>query len=107
MLAYWLSSVVVLPIINIAMYNSDVLNAVFWSWQAIGGVGIVVASTMFMVETQRYWWEPAPTVLGWHIGASNALGGVGFLLSSIFGFYDTETWATLQTAEVVFWGMSS
>lgn len=54
-----------------------------------------------MLETQRRWYIPAPTVLGWHIGFWNLIGALGFTLCGAFGFassnevYETAlTWST-------------
>jgi len=33
-----------------------------------------------MIETQKHWWQPAPKVLGWHIGFWNLIGGFGSVL---------------------------
>lgn len=54
-----------------------------------------------MLETQKKWYIPAPTVLGWHIGFWNLIGALGFTLCGAFGFassneeYETAlTWST-------------
>lgn len=43
-------------------------DGAFWSVQVIGGSGFIISSILFMLETQRKWYLPAPKVLGWHIG---------------------------------------
>jgi len=52
----------------------------------IGGTGFIISGTLFMLETQRRWYIPAFRVLGWHIGAWNLIGGIGFTLSGAMGF---------------------
>lgn len=56
-----------------------------------------------MLETQDRWYKPAFSVLGWHIGFWNLIGGVGFTLSPAFG-YDTHSWASYQAGLSTFWG---
>lgn len=54
-----------------------------------------------MLETQKRWYIPAPTVLGWHIGFWNLVGALGFTLCGAFGFASSNeaceialTWST-------------
>lgn len=69
--------------------------------QVVGGTGFIISSWLFMLETQKKWYIPAPTVLGWHIGFWNLIGALGFTLCGAFGFassneeYETAlTWST-------------
>lgn len=39
-----------------------------------------------MLETQKKWYLPAPTVLGWQMGFWNLVGAIGFTLCGAFGF---------------------
>lgn len=71
------------------------------SLQVVGGTGFIVSSWLFMLETQRKWYIPAPTVLGWHIGFWNLIGALGFTLCGAFGFASSNevyesalTWST-------------
>lgn len=54
-----------------------------------------------MLETQKRWYLPAPTVLGWQIGFWNLVGALGFTLCGAFGFASNNeacelalTWST-------------
>lgn len=55
-----------------------------------------------MLETQKRWYLPAPTVLGWHIGLWNLIGAIGFTLCGALGFASSSsdaceialTWST-------------
>lgn len=55
-----------------------------------------------MLETQKRWYLPAPTVLGWHIGLWNLVGAIGFTLCGALGFASSSsdacelalTWST-------------
>lgn len=58
--------------------------------QVIGGTGFIVSSLLFMLETQKKWWLPAPKVLGWHIGFWNFIGALGFTACGAVGFGGTR-----------------
>lgn len=72
-----------LPPIYTALDTSAKLIGAYWAPQLVGGVGFVIAGAMFTMETQEYWWLPAPDVLGWHIGMGNLVGGIVGRISSI------------------------
>ncbi len=38
-------------------------------------------SLLYMLETQLDWYTPSAHALGWHVGAWNAMGGLGFVVS--------------------------
>jgi len=78
-------------------------HRIYWTPQVVGGLGFVISGTLFMLETQKKWYLPAFNVLGWHIGAWNLIGGLGFTLSPIFGYY-TESWGQYQASCSTFWG---
>ena len=93
------------------------LLGLIWFPQVIGGSGFVLSSLLFMVETQRRWWLPAPRVLGWWIGLFNLIGGVGFTLCPIFAIFwlvknpvmdanvmERAHWAAYQSALATLWG---
>ena len=99
---FWIAGLTALP----GIYNHmspGLTDGIYWTPQVVGGTGFVVSGVLFMLETQRKWWLPAPGVLGWHIGLWNLIGGVGFTLSPAFG-YDTHSWAEYQAALSTFWG---
>ena len=67
-------------------------------------MGFVISGTLFMIETQKRWYLPALSVLGWHIGMWNLIGGIGFTLCPIFGLLGDRHWAELQVSCSTFWG---
>lgn len=99
---FWISGFTALPGIYNAM-SPGLIDGIYWTPQVVGGCGFVVSGTLFMLETQRKWYLPAPGVLGWHIGLWNLIGGVGFTLSPCFG-YSPQSWAQYQAACSTFWG---
>ena len=77
---FWISGLTALPGIFTTLNTTAKLNGAYWAPQVIGGTGFVVSGTLFMIETQKHWWLPAPSVLGWHIGLWNLIGGIGFTI---------------------------
>jgi hypothetical protein len=101
---FWIAGFTALPgIMNHLTPKPHLLNGVFWVPQVIGGSGFVISGTLFMLETQERWWKPAFGVLGWHIGLWNLIGGLGFTLCPIFGFYTSDA-MVYQSALATFWG---
>ncbi|KAK4902850.1 hypothetical protein LTR27_000789 [Elasticomyces elasticus] len=101
---FWISGFTALPgIFNVIENNVPVLNGVYWVPQVVGGSGFIVSGTLFMIETQKHWYQPAFSALGWHIGLWNLIGGIGFTLCPIFGF-STAKWRVLQASSSTFWG---
>nr|OQO15776.1 hypothetical protein B0A51_17387 [Rachicladosporium sp. CCFEE 5018] len=99
---FWISGFTALP----GIYNNlspRAVTGVYWTPQVIGGLGFVISGSLFMLETQKHWWQPAPKVLGWHIGLWNLIGGWGFMLSPCFGYSSAE-WAQFQAGCSTFWG---
>lgn len=56
-----------------------------------------------MLESQKKWYLPAFSTLGWHIGLWNTIGGFGFFLSPVFGYFP-EHWAQYQAGCQTFYG---
>ncbi|KAJ7255355.1 hypothetical protein C8J57DRAFT_1075803, partial [Mycena rebaudengoi] len=78
---------------------------VYWTPQVIGGTGFIIASSIMMVETQKKWYLPAPTSLGWHVGFWNLVGGVGFMLCGALGYaLESSTKIAYQSSCSTFWG---
>lgn len=99
---FWISGFTALP----GIYNNmspGLTDGIYWVPQVIGGCGFVVSGTLFMIETQKHWWQPAYDVLGWWIGLWNLIGGIGFTLCPCFGF-SSAAWAQEQAAVSTFWG---
>lgn len=101
---FWISGFTALPGIYNNLKTPGELNGAYWAPQVIGGFGFVVSGLLFMVETQKHWWQPAFGVLGWHIGLWNLIGGVGFTLCPIFGLLGTKHWMEYQASCSTFWG---
>ncbi|KAH7045957.1 hypothetical protein B0J12DRAFT_146649 [Macrophomina phaseolina] len=99
---FWIAGFTSLPGIYDHM-SSGLTDGVYWTPQIIGGFGFILSGAFFMIETQMTWWKPAPSVLGWHIGFWNLIGGVGFTLCPAFG-YDRSSWAQYQASCSTFWG---
>ncbi|KAK5680291.1 hypothetical protein LTS10_007218 [Elasticomyces elasticus] len=100
---FWISGFTALPgIFDVIETNVPVLNGVYWVPQVVGGSGFIVSGTLFMIETQKHWYQPAFSALGWHIGLWNLIGGIGFTLCPIFGF-STAKWRVLQASSSTFW----
>ncbi|EUC49274.1 hypothetical protein COCMIDRAFT_85007 [Bipolaris oryzae ATCC 44560] len=99
---FWVAGFTALPGIYDNM-SKTVTIVFYWTPQVVGGLGFIISGLLFMIETQRKWWKPAPRVLGWWIGALNLIGGVGFTLCPAFG-YDNSSWAQYQACLSTFWG---
>ncbi|KAF1836966.1 hypothetical protein BDW02DRAFT_587026 [Decorospora gaudefroyi] len=99
---FWVAGLTALPGIYNKM-SQPVTDVFYWTPQVFGGTGFIISGTLFMVETQRKWWKPAPRTLGWWVGAWNLVGGIGFTLCPAFG-YDSNSWAQYQASLSTFWG---
>ncbi|KAL1891307.1 hypothetical protein Sste5346_007767 [Sporothrix stenoceras] len=82
---FWISGFTGLPPIQNRLSTAGI-NGAYWSPQVIGGWGFIISSGLFMLETQRKWYLPAPHLLGWHIGLWNMIGAIGFTLCGALGF---------------------
>ncbi|GAA6036193.1 hypothetical protein JCM8097_006826 [Rhodosporidiobolus ruineniae] len=84
--------------------------AAYWAMQIVGAPCFFVAGTIFAVETQKRWWLPNLTSIGWHIGFWNIIGGFGFFFSGLFGIWrqtsisDPAKYQYWGTAFSTFWG---
>jgi hypothetical protein len=100
---FWISGLTALPGINNKL-STPGLNGAYWSPQVIGGTGFIVSSALFMLETQKKWYLPAPTVLGWHIGLWNFIGAIGFTLCGALGYASANSGAVYEGSLATFWG---
>ena len=110
---FWISGFTALPSILAVLSSSPSpapVSGAYWAPQIAGGLGFIVSSLLFMLETQRRWYIPAPGVLGWWIGVWNLVGAVGFTLCGILGVLPpgtggltAEEWA-YQASLATFWG---
>ncbi|KAF7348579.1 hypothetical protein MVEN_01375500 [Mycena venus] len=103
---FWISGFTAIPTIQTAIMDKQgLLDGVFWTPQVIGGTGFIIASALMMIETQKKWYLPAPTSLGWHVGFWNLVGGVGFMLCGAFGYaLNSSTKIAYQSSCSTFWG---
>ncbi|TVY56233.1 hypothetical protein LCER1_G002296 [Lachnellula cervina] len=101
---FWISGFTALPPIYDRLTSSAAQNGAYWAPQVIGGSGFIISGTLFMLETQRKWYLPAPRVLGWHIGAWNLIGGIGFTLCGALGFASANSGCVYQGSLATFWG---
>lgn len=99
---FWISGFTALPGIQNKLSTAG-LNGAYWAPQVIGGSGFIISGVLFMLECQKTWYRPALSVLGWHIGAWNLIGAIGFTLSGALG-YCTGSGELYQGGLATFWG---
>lgn len=100
---FWIAGLTSLP----GIYNNmstGVADGVFWVPQIVGGLCFVISGLFFTIETQPKWYIPAPGVLGWHIGAWNFVGGIGFTLCGALGPASASSKVAYQSSLATFWG---
>lgn len=100
---FGISGITALPGINENLTPQWRLNAAYWIPQVIGGSGFIVSSSLYMLETQRKWYLPAPHMLGWHIAFWNLIGSVGFTLCGALGMAYGNSGAQYQAGLATFW----
>jgi len=100
---FWISGFTALPGIQDRL-SQPLRNGIYWLPQIIGGTGFIVSGTLFMLETQRKWYRPAFSVLGWHIGLWNLVGAIGFTLSGALGPAYGNSGAEYEASLATFWG---
>ncbi|KAL3424606.1 integral membrane protein [Phlyctema vagabunda] len=101
---FWISGFTALPKIQEALSTPSALNGAYWAPQVVGGTGFIISGVLFMIETQKKWYLPAFTVLGWHIGAWNLIGGIGFTLCGALGFgASSDSGVEYQASLSTFW----
>ncbi|CAK3926089.1 integral membrane [Lecanosticta acicola] len=82
--------------------STPVLYGTYWLAYLVGGILFIVSSVLYMLETQKTWWKPAPSVIGWWIGVWNLIGSIGWTLSAAFG-YCTPSWCEYQSDLSLIW----
>ncbi|WPH01597.1 Hypothetical protein R9X50_00444500 [Acrodontium crateriforme] len=103
---YGITGIVVLPPILSSLEPWQKLAA-FWIPQIVAALCFLIASLMFMFETQEKWWKPEIGVLGWWIGFWSVVGSIGFELIAIFGIlalHGGREWAEGQADIATIWG---
>lgn len=101
---FWIAGFTALPPIFDRLTSVPAQNGAYWLPQVIGGTGFIISGLLFMLETQRKWYIPAWGTLGWHIGAWNLVGGIGFTLCGALGFAAENSGAVYQGSLATFWG---
>lgn len=100
---FWIAGLTGLPgLINHMSWN--LTDGVYWAPQIVGGSCFIISGLLFTLETQPKWYIPAPLVLGWHIGAWNFIGGIGFTLCGALGPASSNSGVAYQTSLATFWG---
>ncbi|KAF2105041.1 hypothetical protein NA57DRAFT_71237 [Rhizodiscina lignyota] len=82
---FWVNTILSLP----GAFNhlsQGVLWGLYWLTYLVGGVFFIIASGLYLLETQPNWYTPAPHLLGWHIGFWNMIGSVGWTLAASLGY---------------------
>jgi hypothetical protein len=100
---FWISGFTALPGIQDHL-SQTLLNCIYWLPQILGGTGFIISSTLFMLETQTKWYQPAFSVLGWHIGFWNLVGALGFTLCGALGPAYGNSGAEYEASLATFWG---
>ncbi|KAF2664971.1 hypothetical protein BT63DRAFT_81428 [Microthyrium microscopicum] len=60
--------------------------AIYWTPQTIGAPGFFISGLLILLKNQKQWYKPALKTLDWHVGLWSVFGGVGFILSPVFGY---------------------
>jgi len=100
---FGISGITALPGIIDHLEPQYVLNAAYWIPQVIGGSGFIVSSTLYLLETQKKWYIPAPKILGWHVAFWNLIGALGFTLCGALGMAYGNSGAQFQAGLATFW----
>lgn len=64
---FWIGGFASIPPIY-ASLSASAVDGLVWVPFLLGSMAFVLSGWLFMVETQRRWWLPAPRTLGWHVG---------------------------------------
>ncbi|KAJ5670270.1 uncharacterized protein N7477_005633 [Penicillium maclennaniae] len=100
---FWIAGFTGLPGI-IDHMSQNLTDGVYWVPQIVGGFGFILSGLLFTLETQEKWYKPAFHVLGWHIGAWNFIGGIGFTLCGALGPATMHSGVEYQATLATFWG---
>ncbi|KAJ5195109.1 uncharacterized protein N7498_008547 [Penicillium cinerascens] len=100
---FWIAGFTGLPGISNHM-SQNLTDGIYWVPQIVGGFGFILSGLFFTLETQKKWYIPAFHVLGWHIGAWNFVGGIGFTLCGALGPATMHSGVEYQATLATFWG---
>lgn len=100
---FWIAGITGVPGILNNM-SPGLTIGVFWVPQMVGGLGFILSGLLFTLETQEKWYKPAFHVLGWHIGAWNLIGGIGFTLCGALGPATSNSGVAYESTLATFWG---
>lgn len=86
--------------------GEGVLQGVYYFCYLLGGVLFVVSSVLYILETQPNWYTPQPRKIGWHVGAWNLVGGIGWTLAASFGYCKPD-WCEYQSQLSLIWASAA
>ncbi|KAF9496325.1 hypothetical protein BDN71DRAFT_762931 [Pleurotus eryngii] len=103
---FWISGYTSIPTIqNKIQDNTGLLDGVFFTPQVVGGSGFIIASVLWMLETQKRWYAPSLASLGWQAAFWNFVGAIGFTLCGALGYAaEVDSGAEYQSNLATFWG---
>lgn len=84
--------------------SQPLTDGIYWAPQIVGGTGFIISGTLYMLETQKNWYTPSFSLLGWHVAFWNLIGGIGFTLCGALGPAAVNHGAQYQAACATFWG---
>ncbi|KAF1984666.1 hypothetical protein K402DRAFT_301918, partial [Aulographum hederae CBS 113979] len=100
---FFISGVTALPGIQNNL-SQPLKNGVYWLPQILGSLGFIISGFLFMLETQKNWYTPAPRLLGWHVGFWDFVGAIGFEMCGALGPAYGSSGATYQSTCATLWG---
>ncbi|CAI7609530.1 unnamed protein product [Penicillium glandicola] len=100
---FWIGAIVGIPPIFNHM-SQGLIDGLYWGTTILGGMGFIISSLLYTLETQSKWYLPAWHVLGWHIGIWNLIGSVGFTLCGALGPASSNSGVNYQSSLATFWG---
>jgi hypothetical protein len=83
------------------------LNAAYWIPQMIASAFFIIASCLFMLETQEKWWRPEVKSLGWWVGVWSLVGSLGFMLCGALGPAYANPTAVYHCSLASLWGSAA
>lgn len=100
-----ISGICMLPWISKNL-SLGIIKGGYYMTYLVGGVLFIISSALYMLETQRTWYIPAPHLLGWHIGLWNLIGSIGWTLAASFG-YCSRSWCAYRRYLTLTWDSAS
>lgn len=100
-LIFWVTNLLTLP----GIYDNlpqGVLYGLYYPTFLVGSLCFLIASILYILETQRNWWIPQPQMVGWWVGVTNLVGSVGWIWASVLG-YGQPSWCEYQSMLALVW----